>query len=360
MTSRRMIDPHLWQSENVAKLTMRQRLLFVGLFSNADDQGRMRAHPLLIRSTIFPFDDISADDIETDLQSIVETGSILIYEQKGTRYLQVINWWKFQRPKWAWPSKIPAPEGWRDRLHYRIGNNPITQNWDENETEEAERADANKTAAVPQSDHNETTVRQERESSETTPSISTRISDSDSLQQDSPSAGAGAPKTSGRASKNTKPQTRTPRIDQAMFAAVGDLCKIDLALLTKKTRGQLNQTGKKLRGANASVVDVEAFGEWWYTIDWRGKKGQPPNTGLVLECWGQFEEWRKDGRPALKPTPSIALQPATTDQTRVKACAQDVPMETRLMQREALKKHKEWKRRKDAGEDVGPAPGAET
>ena len=59
MPTRRMIDPEIWQSETIAALTRDQRLLFIGLFSNADDQGRLRAHPALIRSLVFPYDDIT-------------------------------------------------------------------------------------------------------------------------------------------------------------------------------------------------------------------------------------------------------------------------------------------------------------
>ena len=66
-----MIDPTIWQSESMAELTRDQRLLFIGLFSNADDQGRLRGNPNLIRSQIFPFDeDITTDDTRRNLQAI--------------------------------------------------------------------------------------------------------------------------------------------------------------------------------------------------------------------------------------------------------------------------------------------------
>lgn len=130
MASRRMIDAAFWQSETVAQLTIEQRLLFIGLFSNADDQGRMRAHPRLIRSMIFPYDDIAGDDILDGLQAISSVGGILMYKADGKSLIQIINWWKYQHLKWAWPSSLPAPRGWTDRVRHRQGNTVISDNWD--------------------------------------------------------------------------------------------------------------------------------------------------------------------------------------------------------------------------------------
>ena len=129
MPTRRMIDPRLWQSETIAALTRNQRLLFIGIFSNADDQGRLRAHPALIRSLLFPFDDIPLEEIECDLAAIAQGESILLYDVDGKRCLQVLNWWEYQTPQWAYPSKMPPPEGWRDRLRYRQDNHVIKENW---------------------------------------------------------------------------------------------------------------------------------------------------------------------------------------------------------------------------------------
>lgn len=134
MPTRRMIDPRLWQSETLAKLTLGQRLLFIGLFSNADDQGRLRAHPALIRSLVFPYDDTPLDQLETDLQAIADAECIQLYETEGRRCLQVINWWHYQKPQWAYPSQIPSPEGWQDKLRYRQDKQILQENWPERVT----------------------------------------------------------------------------------------------------------------------------------------------------------------------------------------------------------------------------------
>ena len=133
--SRRMIDPSFWQSETVARLPISARYLFIGLFSNADDQGRMKANVALIRAKVFPLDDIGLDAIAADLDKLEAGQFILRYETNGSRYLQVVNWWKYQRHTWAMPSELPAPEGWTDRACYRKGNVVVKSNWPDAGTE---------------------------------------------------------------------------------------------------------------------------------------------------------------------------------------------------------------------------------
>ena len=102
-----------WQSETVASFSFFQRLFFAGLFSNADDQGRLKAHPVLLRSMVFPYDDIPINEIEGALALFAESGSIVVYEVDNTDHLQLANWWKWQHQNFAWPSKLPPPPDWK-------------------------------------------------------------------------------------------------------------------------------------------------------------------------------------------------------------------------------------------------------
>ena len=129
MTKRRMIHDCLWKSEGLAELTIRQRLLWVGLITTADDQGRGKAHPSLIRSTIFPFDTLTNIEIENDLQAIADEEMVILYIVKGKSYYQILNWWEYQQPQWAYPSEYPAPDGWQNRLRYRHDGRVLTDNW---------------------------------------------------------------------------------------------------------------------------------------------------------------------------------------------------------------------------------------
>jgi hypothetical protein len=130
-----MIDPAFWKSERVASLSIEHRYLFIGLIANADDQGRMKAHPALIRSAVYAYDDIQLETIEAGLQAIAQQGGIILYAAEGTQYLQIRKWWTYQNPRWAWPSDYPPPDGWQDRLRYRRGNEVVTVNWDSPDSE---------------------------------------------------------------------------------------------------------------------------------------------------------------------------------------------------------------------------------
>ena len=128
---RRMIDPAFWKSENLAHHPVAIRYFFIGLFSNADDQGRLAAHPALLRSTIYPYDDIALGEIRTMTEELAEDGGpILLYEADGKLLIQIVKWWNWQHLQWAWPSEMEPPPGWTDRHCYRRGNNVVVkQNW---------------------------------------------------------------------------------------------------------------------------------------------------------------------------------------------------------------------------------------
>lgn len=144
MSTRRMIEPSIWQSESMGRLTIRQRLMFIGMFSNADDQGRLRASAPVIRSTVFPYDDITLADIEADILAIANEKCILLYEVNGSRFEQIVNWWRYQKHQWAYPSGIPKPDGWTDRLKYRKGGKVIMENWDEKSFTQSPSIDQNR------------------------------------------------------------------------------------------------------------------------------------------------------------------------------------------------------------------------
>lgn len=296
MPSRRMIDPAFWRSESMAQLTESQRLLFIGIISNADDQGRMKAHAALIRSDVYPYDDKPLKEIEADLEQISEVGSVTLYNVNGRQYLQIPGWWEYQSPQWAYPSKIPPPDGWQDKMRYRKGNEVITANWGDGSLPKDLPKDLPK--EQPEGDSQ----------SDSQPySISNSISNS--VRKDlTPSAGAGAsnlipPEPKSPPSEPEKPKTKVPvREDHAMFSALASLCYGDTSVMSKKMRGTLNSTGKTLRDGGAKSTDCAEFSRWWYALDWRGQQRQKPTPALVVECWGAFVEWRKDGGKISGPT----------------------------------------------------------
>lgn len=126
MAGKRMINGNVWEDQFFLGLTIFERLLWIGLLTAcADDQGRLQDHPALIRSKVFPVDDISLKEIEAGLAKFAEAGKIDRYEVDGKKAIQLANWWKHQKPRWAGASTLPAPAGWVDRERYHTTGNTI-------------------------------------------------------------------------------------------------------------------------------------------------------------------------------------------------------------------------------------------
>jgi hypothetical protein len=126
---RRMITSAIWTDAEYAALTMRQRLLWIGILTNADDQGRLVGHPGMVRSLVFPLDDVPLSEIDSDLTCFAALQWVLLYDAGGKRYIQILKWWQHQQMRWAAPSVYPAPSGWTDRVHYRKGEDVVQDNW---------------------------------------------------------------------------------------------------------------------------------------------------------------------------------------------------------------------------------------
>lgn len=109
MARKRMIDPSIWQSEDFSKLSTLAKLVFIGLFSNADDEGRGRAKAIYIKSIVFPYDEaLRVTDIEKSLDEIAANMSITFYLHDGSEYYSLENWSKWQKIDKAQASQIPA------------------------------------------------------------------------------------------------------------------------------------------------------------------------------------------------------------------------------------------------------------
>jgi hypothetical protein len=109
----RSIKPELWADEALARLPRDARLLFIGMLNFADDEGRLRGNPLLIRAQVFPYEpDL---DVGALLDALAEGGFILKYETEGQSYLWVRNFEKHQKIEKPSPSKLPPPPAKKPR-----------------------------------------------------------------------------------------------------------------------------------------------------------------------------------------------------------------------------------------------------
>lgn len=108
MARKRMIDPNIWQSEDFSKLSTLGKLVFIGLFSLADDEGRGRSNPVYLKSTLFPYEEgIRSADIDKTLSEISSNMSVIFYSCDGNSYYSLYNWNTWQKIDRPSQSKIP-------------------------------------------------------------------------------------------------------------------------------------------------------------------------------------------------------------------------------------------------------------
>lgn len=127
MARKRMIDPGIWTSEDFSSLSMLARLVWVGLISNADDEGRGRANIAYLKSQLFPYDDeLSLKKIENALKEIEKLMSIRFYEVENKKYYQLTKWAKFQNINRPSPSQIPKMPENTESCKLKINENSTT------------------------------------------------------------------------------------------------------------------------------------------------------------------------------------------------------------------------------------------
>ena len=105
----RTIKPGFFASEDVACLSIRARLTWIGLWTYADDLGRGKDNTRLIKAALYPLDDVTLRGIDDDLAELETNGRIRRYEVDGSHYLQVVAFDEHQRINRPTPSKIPPP-----------------------------------------------------------------------------------------------------------------------------------------------------------------------------------------------------------------------------------------------------------
>jgi hypothetical protein len=105
----RTLKPEIWEDEAVGGLGPWERLLFVGLITMADDEGRLRALPSAIAGHIFPYDELTPPKILKWLGSIADAGLIHRYRAGATDYVQILGWAKHQKINRPAPSSLPPP-----------------------------------------------------------------------------------------------------------------------------------------------------------------------------------------------------------------------------------------------------------
>jgi hypothetical protein len=91
----RNIKPGFFKNEDLAVLPAMTRLLFVGLWTIADREGRLENRPQRIRAEIFPYEVV---DIAAGLKELQGKGFVKLYSVGGKDYAEIQNWSRHQNP----------------------------------------------------------------------------------------------------------------------------------------------------------------------------------------------------------------------------------------------------------------------
>lgn len=105
----RTIKPDFFKDEEISEMPVVTRLLFIGLWTLADREGRIADRPKRIKAEIFPYDKV---DIEKCLNDLSKVGFIHRYEAQETNVIQIKSFLRHQIPGRDEPqSELPAPDG---------------------------------------------------------------------------------------------------------------------------------------------------------------------------------------------------------------------------------------------------------
>jgi len=104
----RTIKPEFPQSESIGKLSREARLLFIQLWTAADDEGRLRGASRMLASTLYPYDEDAPQLIEGWLLELETNEHIRRYVIAANTYIEIINFSTHQKIDHPSKSRLPA------------------------------------------------------------------------------------------------------------------------------------------------------------------------------------------------------------------------------------------------------------
>lgn len=110
----RYIKPEFFDSEQVASVTPTARLLFAGLWTIADREGRFEFSSRRLKAKLFPYDNLQVDPLLAELYGAVgKDGKRLVefYRAEGALYGWMPSFTKHQRPHPNEAASVIPPPG---------------------------------------------------------------------------------------------------------------------------------------------------------------------------------------------------------------------------------------------------------
>src|SRR5262245_14354807 len=98
----RSVHPDICVDDVLAEVSARAERTFVRLWTHLDDEGRCVDNPKLVKAALYPLhDDMTAGEVDRDLEELVAHGLLLRYEVDGRKVIAAKNqaWHDRQKPK---------------------------------------------------------------------------------------------------------------------------------------------------------------------------------------------------------------------------------------------------------------------
>lgn len=111
----RTIQPHFPRSGSMSRVGRETRLLFVLLWTVADDAGRARAASAGLAALLYASDPDAPMCLPAWLDELEREGCIERYTVDGVEYLRVVHWHKYQTIDHPTPSRLPPSPQERSR-----------------------------------------------------------------------------------------------------------------------------------------------------------------------------------------------------------------------------------------------------
>lgn len=106
MARTRNLKPSFFTNEALADLSPLARLLFQGLWTQADREGRLEDRPKKLKAQILPYDNCDGEELLAQLST---SGFVQRYEVNGQRYLSIPTFRKHQNPHPKEPASVIPP-----------------------------------------------------------------------------------------------------------------------------------------------------------------------------------------------------------------------------------------------------------
>jgi hypothetical protein len=104
----RSLKPTIWDSEQFADVSFEARLTFIGLITQADDDGRLKGSARRVKGKLFPYDSVTPQDIDGWLTELAENDLIIRFSNAGVEYVELPTWHSHQKINRKTDSALPS------------------------------------------------------------------------------------------------------------------------------------------------------------------------------------------------------------------------------------------------------------